>query len=122
MYLDITIFTKYWQVLKKNYQDKTHDKNDFKLYYSILREYSEKDFIQAIKMVLKYNSYFPRIDEIVKYLPKMKKDEIQDDSLPDWMNQKFESQEATSEEIAELESLIEELTKGSDESQCTKVR
>ena len=63
-------FTEYWNILKKNYQDKTHNTDDLKIYYSCFKDYSKEEFKGAIKNCLLYQCYFPRIDEIAKYLPK----------------------------------------------------
>lgn len=102
--LRLNIFNTYWIILKRNYQDKQHTQEDFKYYYSIFREYEEKDFITAIKMVLKYQSYFPRIDEIVKYLPQ-----LENENVPTWFNKTLEVEETSSEEKQELEKIIQEL-------------
>ena len=71
------------------------------MYYSIFKDYQEQDVKDAIKEVLKYQSYFPRIDEIVKYLPKHEE--------PIWFENKKDLIPATKEEQEEMEELINEL-------------
>ena len=44
-------FKKYWNILKRNYNDKTHTLEDFNLYFSIFKDESVKDF----KMQLSYH-------------------------------------------------------------------
>lgn len=98
-------FKKYWEILKRNYQDKTHNITDFNLYYSIFKEFEEKDFINAIKQVLLNNKYFPRIDEIAQYLPQ------NDTKLPEWFNKDLnEKTNITKTEKEELEKIIKELS------------
>lgn len=88
--------------MKKNYQDKTHNDEDLKMYFSILRAYQEQDVISAIKEVLKKQPYFPRVDEIVKYLP------IQEE--PNWFNQNVENNIPTQKEQEEMKKILIELT------------
>jgi len=99
--LRLSTFNTYWQILKRNYKDTQHDDIDFKVYYSILKDYREKDFINATKMVLKYQQFFPRIDEIVKYLP--------DENLPKWFFEKNESLEMEDQEKQEINNLLKEM-------------
>lgn len=109
--LRLNIFNIYWNIMKKNYKDTQHTEHDFKIYYSIFKEYQEQDFIYAIKMVLKYQSYFPRIDEIVKYLPKIDEfsNEKNSEKLPKWFNEKNEIRLPNKEEQEELENIIANL-------------
>lgn len=102
--LRLDIFNTYWNILKRNYKDTQHDEKDFKIYYSIFKEYEEKDFINAVKMVLKYQQYFPRIDEIVKYLSTETKDDV-----PKWFNLERKIEETSQQEKQELEELLEEI-------------
>lgn len=67
--IDISIFMKYWKILKKNYSDTKHDDADAKLYFHCFKNIKKVDFSRAITNVLKYSQYFPRIDEIQRYLP-----------------------------------------------------
>ncbi len=106
--LRLDVFVKYWSILKSNYKDTQHTEFDFKYYYSIFREYEEKDFINAIKMVLKYQSYFPRIDEIVKYLPQI--DNLQEEyEKPAWFNENLEIKKPTNDELLEIENIVKEI-------------
>ena len=97
------IFSKYWNILKRNYQDKTHTIEDFNLYYSIFKDFEEKDFINAIKQVLLNNKYFPRIDEIAQYLSHS------NDKVPEWFNDDLNTH-ITNDEQKELEKIIKELS------------
>lgn len=106
-YLRLEIFDKYWNILKSNYRDTQHTDFEYKYYYSIFREYKEEDFIKAIKMVLKYKQYFPRVDEIVEYLPMI--DEISEEQLPEWFNKNFEKDEISEEESKEMDELLKSL-------------
>ncbi len=106
MFIDINLFSKYWNILKKNYQDKTHNEDDFKIYYSILKDYDKAVFIEGIKQVLKFQSYFPRIDEIVRYLPE--KSEFKDFK---WIDKDLKVQEMTKEEEEEFNNILENLCK-----------
>ncbi len=101
--LRLDIFNTYWNILKSNYQDTRHTEFDFKYYWSIFREYQEKDFIKAIKLVLKYQPYFPRIDEIVKYLPDVERE------LPEWMNKEVEVNIPTADDELEMQEILEEI-------------
>ena len=99
------IFEKYWNILKRNYQDKTHNTTDFNLYYSIFKDFEEKDFINAIKQVLLNNKYFPRIDEIAQYLSHCNNKE------PEWFNNDLSKEpHITKNEKEELERIIKELS------------
>lgn len=100
--LRLSIFKKYWNILKKNYQDKTHNDEDLKMYFSILRDYQEQDVISAIKEVLKQQPYFPRVDEIVKYLPTQEE--------PNWFNQSVENNIPTQQEREEMQNILDKLT------------
>ena len=102
--LRLEIFNKYWNILKSNYKDTQHTDFDYKYYYSIFREYQEEDFIKAVKMVLKYQQYFPRIDEIVKYLPMI--DDVKNEKVPKWFDEDYEPIETTEEERKELDDLL----------------
>lgn len=95
-------FIKYWDILKKNYQDKTHNKDELYTYYSIFKDYDEEKFKQAIKQVLKYQKYFPRIDEIVQYLPEK-------EDTPLWFDTTPEDKTPTKEEEKEMEELLSEI-------------
>ena len=101
--LRLDIFSKYWNILKSNYKDAQHTEFDFKYYYSIFREYEEKDFINAIKMVLKYQSFFPRVDEIVKYLPRI--DDLAE-PIPEWFGKEMTLDEMTEEEKEKMEEIL----------------
>ena len=112
IYIDKDIFIKYWNILKKEYQDKTHDTQDLKLYYSILKDYKEKDLKQALKEVLKNENYFPRINEIIKYLPthdtnnKIKYDK---DGVMLWNGKRCEVKKMTQKEQEELDKILKEI-------------
>ncbi len=98
------IFKKYWNILKRNYSDKTHNASDFNLYFSIFKDYEEEKFIYAIKQVLINNSYFPRIDEIAKYLSN--------DDEPKWLKdfaKNIEVQKLSKEDQKELDEILDEL-------------
>lgn len=103
--LRLNIFNTYWNILKRNYKDTQHDKKDFIIYYSIFKEYEEKDFINAVKMAIKFQPYFPRVDEIVKYLPS----EIEKNNIPKWFNKERKIEETTQQEQQELEEILEEI-------------
>lgn len=99
------IFKKYWDILKRNYQDKTHTTEDFNIYYSIFKDFEEKDFINAIKQVLLNNKYFPRIDEIAQYI------QHSDTNVPKWFNDDLSKDtHITEKEQEELEKIIKELS------------
>lgn len=100
--MNIKEFAKYWDILKKNYQDKTHNKEELYTYYSIFKDYDGEDFKQAIKQVLKYQKYFPRIDEIVQYLPEKK-------NIPEWFEKEPQDSTPTEEEKKEMEELLSEI-------------
>lgn len=101
--MDIKEFTKYWNIMKRNYQDKTHTTDDLKYYYSILRNYTQQDLKNAFEKVLKFQSYFPRIDEIVKYLPGDKEEDT-----PKWMSKPI-TDEISEKELEELEDIVKQL-------------
>lgn len=101
--MDIKEFTKYWNIMKRNYQDKTHTTDDLKYYYSILRNYTQQDLKNAFEKVLKFQSYFPRIDEIVKYLPGNKEEDT-----PTWMSKPI-TDEISEKELEELEDIVKQL-------------
>ena len=88
--------------MKRNYMDKTHDDEDKKTYYSIFREYDEQEFKNAVKQVLLNQSYFPRIDEISKYL-------LVEVDVPKWFNEKLENEQPTQQEIQEMDKILEGL-------------
>lgn len=94
------IFSKYWNILKRNYKDTQHTKEDYKLYYSIFKDINKEDFINAIKQVLLHNKYFPRIDEIAEYLPK---------EVPNWFDDKNTTQKLTKKEEKEMNEILKEL-------------
>ncbi|MDO5003781.1 MAG: hypothetical protein Q4E39_06120 [bacterium] len=104
--LRLDIFNTYWNILKRNYQDTQHTEEDYKIYYSIFREYEEKDFIKAVKLVLKYQSFFPRINEIVKFLPKIDDVNLENENIPKWMNQTLNPIEPSEEEKKNIEGII----------------
>ena len=103
--LRLSIFKTYWNILKKNYQDKTHNDEDLKMYFSILRDYQEHDVINAIKEVLKHQAYFPRVDEIVKYLSTQ-----QEQTEPNWFYQNLENNIPTQQEREEMQNILDKLT------------
>lgn len=107
--LRLDVFNTYWNILKRNYFDTQHTEKDFKLYYSIFREYEEKDFIKAIKLVLKYAHYFPRIDEIVQFLPVIDEEVKQTENIPKWFNNTPDSTIISKDEKTEISNLISEL-------------
>lgn len=107
--LRLNTFNTYWNILKRNYQDTQHTDEDYKIYYSIFREYEEKEFIRAIKLVLKYQSFFPRINEIVKFLPKIDDEILENENIPKWMNQTLNSIEPNELEEKEMERIISNL-------------
>ena len=98
--LRLDIFNTYWKILKSNYHDTQHTEFDYKYYWSIFREYKEEDFINAIKLVLKFQGYFPRIDEIVKYLPN------EEYGVPNWLDEKNDCVEPNEEELLEMNDLL----------------
>lgn len=100
--LRLDIFDTYWKIMKSNYQDTRHTEFDYKYYWAIFKDYNEEDFIKAIKLVLKFQPYFPRVDEIVKYLPEI-------EELPDWWGKKIESvEQPTEEELKEMNDFLKE--------------
>lgn len=106
--LRLDIFNTYWNILKNNYKDTQHNDKEYKIYYSIFKEYENDDFIKAIKMVLKYQSFFPRIDEIVKYLPQI--DKIPGSKLvPEWFDKDLKIEKLSEKEERELEKILREL-------------
>lgn len=64
MYIDKYIFKRYWDIVKRDKNDKTHTDEDLNTYYSLFRNVEKEVFIEAIKLVLLNLSYFPRIDEL----------------------------------------------------------
>lgn len=59
-----TIFKKYWEILKRNKNDKTHTEEDMAIYYSLFKDVEDQIFIEAVKEVLLNVPYFPRVDEL----------------------------------------------------------
>lgn len=102
--LRLDIFDTYWKIMKSNYQDTRHTEFDYKYYWAIFKDYKEEDFIKAIKLVLKFQPYFPRVDEIVKYLPEIEQE------LPDWWDKKIESVEPNEEELEEINEFLKGMT------------
>lgn len=102
--LRLNIFDTYWNIMKSNYKDTQHNEFEYRYYYSIFRDYDEENFKIAIKMVLKYQQYFPRIDEIVKYLP-----DIDNKNVTSWFDKEIKKEEITKEEQIEVEKIIEEI-------------
>jgi len=74
LYINKTLFKKYWDVLRKQKLDKTHNANDMSLYYSLFKEESDEVFVEAVKLVLKELSYFPKTDELHNYINRVKKE------------------------------------------------
>lgn len=75
MYIKKTIFKKYWEILRKNKMDLKHNTTeDFMLYYSIFKDETDEVFIEAIKLILKELSYFPRVDEMNTFINKAKQE------------------------------------------------
>lgn len=66
--IDFSIFMKFWNILKRNYSDTKHNDKDAKVYFHCFEKVKKEDFSKAITKVLKYSSYFPRIDEIQRFL------------------------------------------------------
>ena len=58
-----------------------------------------------IKEVLKNQPYFPRVDEIVKYLPTK-----QEQEEPGWFYQNLENNLPTKQEQEEMKNILDELT------------
>lgn len=112
--MNINIFETYWNILKRNYQDKTHTTEDMKLYYAIFKNYSERDIKIAIRECLKYQTYFPRIDELHKYLPQenenLYKVTFDKDGNMLWDGKRCETRKLNEEEKKELERLLEEMS------------
>lgn len=104
------IFTKYWEILKRNYNDKTHNTTDADLYYSIFRKFKTKDFIKAIEQVMLHKKYFPRIDEIAEYLPKTKSKDKE--PVPEWISTNNDIEPTTQQEQNEMENLLNEIIGG----------
>lgn len=100
--MNISVFSKYWNILKKNYQDKTHNKEEMYTYYSIFKEYDEDTFKRAVKETLKHQKYFPRIDEIHQYI-------LVEDIVPDWMDKELERVPLTEEEKKDIEAMLNEI-------------
>ena len=98
--MNIKEFSKYWNILKKNYQDKTHNKEELYTYYSIFKDYDEEIFKLAIKEVLLHQKYFPRIDEIFQYIPE---------ETPSWFDKELKVESTSDEEQKEMEELLDEL-------------
>ena len=59
-----TIFKKYWEILKRNKNDKTHTEEDMAIYYSLFKDVEDQTFIEAVKEALLNVPYFPRVDEL----------------------------------------------------------
>lgn len=99
------IFIYYWKMLLLNYNQKnTHEmQKKCKLTYAVFRDISEEDFKIAILNTMKYQQYFPNINEIYKYLPTHENKLSQ--KLKSWENVKAEI--ATEEEQAELKEILE---------------
>ena len=95
-------FIYYWDLLLLNYNQKnTHDiQEKRKLTYAVFRDVSEKDFKVAILNTMKYQQYFPNINEIYKYLPNKT-----EQKLNEWKS--IEKEIATDEEQKELKKILE---------------
>lgn len=97
--MNIKVFSKYWDILKKNYQDKTHNKEELYTYYSIFKEYDEDTFKKAVKQTLKHQKYFPRIDELYQYI----------EEVPTWVDKDLQILPPTEEDKREMEKLLSEI-------------
>ena len=73
-YINKTLFKKYWDVLRKQKLDKTHNATDMSLYYSLFQNESDEVFVEAIKLILKELSYFPKTDEMNYYINQVKEE------------------------------------------------
>ena len=96
MYINNSIFNKYWQILKRVYQDKTHTQQDADIYYSVFKDCEEKTFSQAIKETIKKQRYFPNPAEINQYISN---------DVDKWKDLKAE--EMTETEKEEMEKILE---------------
>lgn len=92
-----TIFNKYWQILKRNYNDTQHTTQDADTYYSIFKDFTEKDFTIAVKKSLMNCKYFPNIYEINQFIPRA-------DRFEKW--ERIEKEEMNEEELKEMEKLL----------------
>lgn len=102
--LRLEFFNTYWDILKRNYMDKTHNEKDKIDYFSIFRKYEEEDFKRAIEKCLLNQPYFPRVDEIAKYLP------IEDEeNVPKWLNENLQIDHADEEDIVQMDKLLSEI-------------
>ena len=68
MYIKRNIFNKYWEILKQDKNDKTHTNKQRDTYFSIFKNVEEEIFVESVKEMLLRCSYFPRIDEMEKFI------------------------------------------------------
>lgn len=97
MYINKITFNKYWQILKRVHNDKTHTQQDADIYYSVFKDCNENDFSQAIKEAIRKIKYFPKPAEINQFLPKEK--------MEDWDDLKKEPMNDAEKE--EMEKILE---------------
>lgn len=100
--MNIITFQKYWKILKRNYNNKSHTQEDMKIYYSIFKDLKDDEFKEVIKQVLKKQKYFPNIAEINQYVETKLKE------YPEWLDKKIENEELTKEEMKEMKELLKE--------------
>jgi len=98
--LNINTFNIYWKQLLLNYRKK-HTQELFKLYYSIFKDFSEKEVKIAFKNAIINQPYFPNVNEICKYLPNKL-----EQKLKEWDS--IEEEIASEEEQEELKELLKD--------------
>ena len=100
MYISITTFNKYYNMLILNYKEKKDNKR-LRLYYEVLKDYSEEELYKAIIKTIRENKYFPNINEIVTNIPHTDVKKLQS-----WEN--IKSEKISLEEKQELEEMLKE--------------
>lgn len=97
-------FNIYWKLLLLNYSQKYTQKmqQKYKLFYSIFKDYEENDVKIAIKKTIKYQQYFPNVNEVIKYMPTQ--EEKMQQKMKDW--EKVKAEKTTEAEQEELKKLL----------------
>ena len=101
MYINITTFNKYYNMLVLNYKI-PKDTKQLKLYYEILKDYSEEELYEGITKTIRENKYFPNINEIIVNIPHT------DTKFKAWEDVKSEKIDTNSDEYKELEEMLKE--------------
>lgn len=97
-----SLFNKYWNILKRNYNDKIHTQEDANIYYSIFKDLEKQTFIKTIELVLKKQKYFPNIAEMYQYV------EVAEKKLNfQIISEGIEAKAISEQEQKELEKLME---------------